>query len=90
MYEELAGAIGLGLFILLGVIVIAVIGVAIAGGFKKKRYKVYLANNDVVSVYKKWTDRVMQADRATTALFRYEDGKAVRISVHWILKIEEQ
>jgi len=90
MNGELVGSIMLGLLILLGMGIIAVIGTVIAGGFKKKWYKVYLANDDVVLVYKKWTDRFWQADRATTALFRYENGKAVRISVHWILKIEEQ
>ena len=89
MFEELVGGIGLGLLILFGIIVIAVIGIAISGGFKRKWYKVYLGNNDVISVYKTWSDRLWQSDKALFSFYHLENGKRVRISTHFTLKIEE-
>lgn len=85
-----AGMVGLMLVILLGMIIVAMIAMVAVGGFRKKWYKVFLANNDVIEVYKTWSDRFWQSDRATMGLFRLASGKQVRISVHWILKIEEQ
>ena len=56
----------------------------------KKWYKAYLANNDVVRVYKTFGDRLWQPDLKAFRLFHNEEGKQVLLSTHFLLKLVEE
>lgn len=71
-------------WILAGLVVIALIYVIISSR-KKRWYKVYLANNDVLLLYKTVGDFWFR-EGSGKAIFRYEDGRVVVFPDrgHWI------
>lgn len=74
-------------WILIIVLLVAAVGFIVSG--KKRRwYKVYLANNDTLMVYRKMSDWWW---RDTTGImgFRLVDGRHIKVSKHWIIKVEE-
>jgi hypothetical protein len=77
----------IGSWILIAVIVVAFISI-VFGGRKKKWYKVYLANNDVIPVYRKMSDWWWR-DTSGMMGFRLIDGRRLNVSKHWIIKVEE-
>jgi hypothetical protein len=75
-------------WILVGVIVVAIIGFII-NGHKKTWFKIYLANNDVLLVYRKMSDW-WSKDGSGIMGFSLPDGRSIKVSKHWIIKIEAE
>ena len=73
----------------LGVFLVGLILMVIVSRVKKTWDTVYLANDDVVTAYRTGWDRLWRSDEAGIMVFHTEDGKDLRISKHWILKIVE-
>lgn len=78
----------IGSWIFVIVVVVAIVGLTI-GNRKKQWYKLYLANNDVLQVYRKMSDWWWRDTQGIMG-FRLADGRRIRVSKHWILKIEEE
>lgn len=77
-------------WVVVAVIVIG-IGVAIVGGSKKRWYKIHLANNDILLLYKNTADWWIR-DTSSRIVFRNEYGRLVGFpsgSHSWILMYEE-
>jgi hypothetical protein len=77
-----------GTIVLILVVVVAVIA-TILGNRKKKWFKLYLANNDVLRVYRRMTDWWFGDSNAIMG-FHLEDGRSMKVSKHWIIKVEEE
>jgi len=71
------------------VVFVVVVGILVVVGAKKKKwYTVFLANNDVIHVYRKMFDWWL-IDISGMLGFHDKDGKIVKISKHWIIKVAE-
>ncbi len=78
----------IGFWVALAVIACGMLVVAITSR-KRVWYIVYLANNDTVHAYRSGWDKFWRGDEAGIMVFHTEDGKSLRISKHWIIKIVE-
>jgi hypothetical protein len=73
----------------LGVLIVSFILLSVISRRKKTWYIVYLANDDTLKAYRTGWDRLWRSDEAGIMVFHTEGGKDIRISKHWIIKIEE-
>lgn len=77
----------IGSWVFVGVLVVAIVGFIVSGR-RKRWYKVYLANNDVLCVYRVMSDWWWR-DSSGMKGFRLPDGRVLDVSKHWIIKVEE-
>lgn len=77
----------IGTWVLLIVIVVAIIGILV-GGRKRRWYKVYFDNLDVVTAYRKMGDWWWR-DTSGMMAFRTGEGKRIKFGVRHIVKVEE-
>lgn len=68
-----------------GILIAAFIVLSMVGGNKK--YKVTMANNEVLELKRKWNDS--WNDSKEMKMYHKDDGKRVILSTHWIIKSEE-
>ncbi len=79
----------IGLWVALVVFLCGLVVVAI-NSRKRVWYRVYLANNDEIRAYRSGWDKFWHGDEAGIMVFHTEDGKSIRVSKHWIIKIVEE
>ncbi len=81
----------LAFWIAMGVLSISLVLVALISGFRKKWYRVYMANPETNEehVCRSGWDTFWRSDEAGMMVFHRDDGKTVRIGKSWIQKIEE-
>jgi len=82
----------LALWIALGVFVCSVVALAVVGKRSKTWYRVYMANPEmsVEHVYRTFWDKMWLTSEGGIMLFHMDNGQAVRLSKHWIIKIVEE
>lgn len=82
----------LALWIALGVFFCSLVAVAIVSRRSKTWYRVYMANPEmsVEHVYRTFWDKMWLSDWGGVMIFRLESGRIIRLSKHWIIKIEEE
>ena len=80
------------LLIVLALFVVGFVLLILIGKRRVRWYKVHLANPEQseLSVYRTFMDRWWALDGGKFVTFRREDGRKVRLSTHWIIKIESQ
>jgi hypothetical protein len=78
------------LMVILGVLIIATAVWVYMGSRKRQWYKVYLANNDVMLLYRDLNERWWRTN-GTYMRFKNEYGKEVTFlsNAHWVLMMEE-
>ena len=74
-------------WVFLAVVVIGIL-VVVIGGRKKRWYTIYLANNDIAHGFRTMFDWWWN-DSTGIMGFRLPDGRKLKVSKHWILKVEE-
>ena len=81
----------MALWIALGVFLLSFLFLLFIGKKKKTWYRVYLANPEMSEehVYRTFWDKLWISDWSGVMLFRTQDGRAIRVGKHWIVKITE-
>ena len=82
----------LALWIALGVLFVSLVALAVVSRRNKTWYSVYMANPEmsIEHVYRTIWDKMWLTGEGGIMLFHKQNGQAVRLSKHWIIKIEEE
>ena len=82
----------LALWIALVVLAGSIIVLAIISRKSKTWYRVYMANPEmsVEHVYRTCWDKMWLTGEGGIMLFHASNGQTIRLSKHWIIKIEEE
>lgn len=74
-------------FVVIGLLVVLAL-VIVFGNRKKKWYKVYTANDDIMCVYRKQDDYWLGENIKDMITAHEVDGTTVYIPKHWIIKVK--